>query len=141
MFSNEDRTQLLIDNTDKLGQWLEKDSSTYQELAYWIPKYILMRGDKPFADMGAMSSRMKALAQSQDKIGYRNFMEGHILIHFYEIQNFHLAMTSSFLNGADWAKQFISKILHVMHSQWIFRNISLHDKINGYLHKLGCWQE
>jgi hypothetical protein len=44
-------------------------------------------------------------------------------------------MSSSFLNGADWAKQFISKILHVMHSQWIFRNISLHDKINGYLHK------
>ena len=62
-------------------------------------------------------------------------MEGHISTHFYEIQNFHLAMSSSFLNGADWAKQFISKILHVTHSQWIFRNISLHDKINGYLHK------
>ncbi len=85
--------------------------------------------------MGAMSSRMKALAQSQDKIGYCNFMEGHILIHFYEIQNFHLAMPSSFYTGADWAKQFISKILHITHSQWIFRNISLHDKINGYLHK------
>jgi hypothetical protein len=64
--SNKDRTQLLIDNTDKLGQWLEKDGSTDQELAYWIPKYIPMRGDKPFADMGAMSSHMKALAQSQD---------------------------------------------------------------------------
>ena len=78
---------------------------------------------------------MKALAQSQDKIGYHNFMEGHIWIHFYEVQNFHLAMSSSFLNGADWAKQFISKILHITHSQWIFRNFSLHDKRNGYLHK------
>jgi hypothetical protein len=68
-------------------------------------------------------------------IGYRNFMEEHILTHFYEIQNFHLAMSSSFLNGTDWAKQFISKIRHVKHSQWIFRNISLHNKINGYLHK------
>jgi len=87
-----------------------------QELAYWIPKYILMRGNKPFADLGAMSPRMKALAQSQDMIGYRNFMEGHILTHFYEIQNFHLAMTSNFVNGADWAKQFISKILHATHS-------------------------
>jgi hypothetical protein len=44
-------------------------------------------------------------------------------------------MSSSFLNAADWTKQFISKILHVTHSQWIFRNISLHDKTNGYLHK------
>jgi len=94
---SEDRTQLLIDNADELEKWLKKDSSTDQELAYWLPKYILMRGDKPFADMGAMSPRMKALAQSQDKIGYHNFMEGYICIHFYEIQNFHLAMSSSFL--------------------------------------------
>jgi hypothetical protein len=44
-------------------------------------------------------------------------------------------MSSSFLNAADWTKQFISKILQVMHSQWIFCNISLHDKTNGYLDK------
>jgi len=132
---SEGRTQLLIDNADELGKWLEKDGSTDQELAYWIPKYILMRGDKPFEDMGNMTPRMKALAQSQDKIGYRNFMEGYISIHFYEIQNFHLAMSSSFINGADWAKQFISKILHITHSQWIFRNFSLHDNRHGYLLK------
>jgi hypothetical protein len=71
---------LLIDNVDELEKWLEKDGSTDQELAYWIPKYILMRGDKPFADMGAMTPRMKTLAQSQDKIGYCNFMEGYISI-------------------------------------------------------------
>jgi hypothetical protein len=44
-------------------------------------------------------------------------------------------MSSSFLNTADWTKQFIWKILHVTHYQWIFHNISLHDKIKGYLHK------
>ena len=44
-------------------------------------------------------------------------------------------MSSSFLNGADWAKQFISQILHITHSQWIFRNFTLHNKRNGYLHK------
>ncbi len=131
---SKDRTQLLIDNADKLEKWLEKDGSTNQDLANWIPKYILMQGNKPFADMGAMPPRMKALAQSQDKIGYCNFMEGHILTHFYKIQNFHLAISSSFLNGADWTKQFISKILHITHSQWIFCNFSLHGKRNGYLH-------
>jgi hypothetical protein len=44
-------------------------------------------------------------------------------------------MSSSFINGADWAKQFISRILHITHSQWIFRIFSLHDNINGYLYK------
>ncbi len=57
-----------------------------------------MQGDKPFEGMGAMTPRMKALAQSQDKIGYHNFMEGYISIHFYEIQNFHLAMSSQQLH-------------------------------------------
>ncbi len=44
-------------------------------------------------------------------------------------------MSSSFLNGADWAKQFISKILHITHFQWKFRKFSLHDQRNGYLYK------
>jgi hypothetical protein len=58
------QNSMLIDNADELEKWLEKDGSTNQDLAYWIPKCILMRGDKPFADMGAMPPRMKALAQS-----------------------------------------------------------------------------
>jgi hypothetical protein len=46
----------------------------------------------------------------------------------------HLTMSSSYLNGEDWTKQFISKILQITHSQSIFWNISLHDKTQGYLH-------
>jgi hypothetical protein len=55
-----------------------------------------------------------------------------MLSHFYEIQSFHLAMSSSYLNREDWTKQFISKILRITHSQWIFRNISFHERKNGY---------
>jgi hypothetical protein len=135
IYSKEDRTQLLIKITDKLERWLERDRITDPELSYWIPKYILMRGDKPFAELGAMSSHMKALAKSQDISGYPNFMEGEISAHFYAIQSFHLAMSSSYLNWTKWAKQSISKLLHVTYSQLIFCNISLHNKINGYLHK------
>jgi hypothetical protein len=80
-----------------------------------------------------MSKKMRALADSQDKIGWRNFKEGYISSHFYNIQRFHLSMSSNYLNGADWTKQFISKILQLTHSQWIYRNISLHDKRHGYL--------
>ena len=30
-------------------------------------------------------------------------------------------------------KQFVTKILQITHSQWIFRNISFHNRKNGYL--------
>ena len=82
-----------------------------------------------------MSPQFKALAASQDIIGWREFTEGHISTHFYAIQSFHLAMSRSYLNGEDWTKQFISKILQITHSQWIFRNYTLHDKHRGYLRR------
>jgi hypothetical protein len=66
--------------------------------------------------VGFMSPQFKALAISQDLIEWRDFTEGHISTHFYAIQTCHLAMSSSYLNWEDWTKQFISKILQIMHS-------------------------
>jgi hypothetical protein len=132
-YPDKDRTRLLIENADELEKWMETDGCTDPELIYWIPKYILMRNDKSFSHMGHMSAKMRALAESQDKIGWRNFTEGYILCHFYSIQRFHLSMSSSYLNGSNWTKMFISKILQITHSQWMYRNISLHNKKHGYL--------
>ncbi len=36
------------------------------------------------------------------------------------------------ISTEDWTKQFISRILQLTHSQWIFQNISLHDKTHGF---------
>ncbi len=112
---------------------METDSRTDPELIYWIPKFILMQNNKPFSQLGYMSDKMHALAESQDKIGWRNFTEGYISSHFYNIQWFHLSMSNNFLTGSDWTKQFISKLLQITHSQWICHNISLHDRRQGYL--------
>jgi hypothetical protein len=106
--------------------WLSQEHLTDLELAYWTPKHIMMWGDKPFASLGAMSLRMKALAISQDKIGWRNIMEGCISTHFYFIQHYHLALSGSYLNGSNWTKSLISKLLHITHLQWIYRNFTLH---------------
>jgi hypothetical protein len=110
---NQDRTRLLVDNTEELSKWMEKDNITDPEIEYWIPKYILMQGNKPFFEMGYMCPKMRSLAKSQDLIRWQNFTKGYIS---YEIQSFHLTMSSSYLNGADWTKLFISKILPITNS-------------------------
>ncbi len=92
-----------------------------------------MQNNKQFTQLGYMSKKMRTLVDSQDKIEWRNFTEGYISSHFYNIQQFRLLMSSNNLNGADWTKQFISKILQLTHSQWIYRSIFLHDKRHGYL--------
>ena len=132
---DQDRTRLLQDQVKDLQEWLEKDNRTEPELAYWVIKYILMRNSKPWAEMGEMSEQMLLLARGQDKIGWRRFTEGYVTKQFYKRQDFHLKMTSNRMNGSEWTKQFISKVIQITHSQWIFRNISLHDKTHGYLHK------
>ena len=85
--------------------------------------------------MGEMSPEIMALAESQDLIGWRNFMEGRISKSFYTIQSWYLSDSQSYMNGQDWTKKFISKILQISHSQWIFRNISFHDEKLGYLRR------
>jgi hypothetical protein len=94
-----------------------------------------MRNGRPWAEMGEMSNQILVLASSQDKIGWRQFTKGYPIKHFHSCQDFHLKLTSNKMNSSDWTKQFISKILQITHLQWIFRNISLHDKTDGYLHK------
>ena len=37
------------------------------------------------------------------------------------------------MNGADWVKNFISRLLHISHGQWVLRNFTLHDQTRGYL--------
>jgi hypothetical protein len=49
------------------------DNKTDLELIYWIPKYILMRNHKQFAQLGHMLQRMCTLAENQDNIGWRTF--------------------------------------------------------------------
>jgi hypothetical protein len=131
---DEDRTRLLIDTAEELEKWMETDGRIDPKLIYWIPKFILMQNNKLFSQLGYMSNKMRALAESQDKIGWRNFTEGYISSHFYNNQRFHLLMSINFLNGSDWTKQFISKLLQITHSQWIYHNTSLHDRRQGYLH-------
>ncbi len=130
---DEDRTRLLVDTVEDLEKWMETDGKTDPEIIYWVPKYLLMCDNKSVSQLGYMSEKMRVLVESQDKIGWQNFMEGYISAQFYNIQRFHLSMSGGYLKGLDWTKQFISKNLQITHSQWIYRNISLHDKQQGYL--------
>jgi hypothetical protein len=67
---DKDRTRLLIDTVKELEKWMETDGKTDPELIYWIPKYLLMRNNKPFSQLGYMSEKMRSLTKSQDKIGW-----------------------------------------------------------------------
>ena len=79
-----------------------------------------------------MTGEMKILAKTQDLIGFRHFMEGRISKQLWEIQSRHLALSPSHMNGTKWTKHFITRIIKITQSQWMYRNVSFHDKQYGY---------
>lgn len=130
---SEGRTQLLTEGVEALEEWMRQDGRTDSELAYYLPKYILLRGTRMFSSLGPMSVEMLRAAEAQDRIGWREFMEGKIAREIGSLQRYHCVASSCMMTGDDWMKHFISHILHLSHSQWIFRNITLHDSVRGTL--------
>ena len=61
---SEPHTKLLEEIVELLEQWLGQDARTDAEIAYWIPKYILFRGQRTMASLGPMSASMRRAAQS-----------------------------------------------------------------------------
>ena len=129
--SNTGCTRLLQENVEELEKWLYENHKTEPQLAQLIPSYILGRGKIRFSKIGFMSPKISELAKSQDIIGWKNFMEGRISKSFVKIQEEFLKNSESRLNGQDWVKQFITRILRITHSQWIYRNISFHENQEG----------
>ena len=136
-----DRTRQFMESVDELEKWMHNDH-THPELAFWIPRYLRARTRSSFENLAhlvprasyiTMSSNMKAVARAQDKIGWIHFLEGKITGHIKSMQRLHLMQSSSRLNSDDWIKKFIAHLIRISHTQWIFRNLTLHDKQHGHL--------
>ena len=56
--------------------------------------------------------------------------------HLRPIQYSHLLVSSSLMNIDDWMSQFIGRLLHLTHGQWIYRNISKHHDTLGSIRKM-----
>ena len=130
------RTMLFKESVEKLGQWIRQNDRTDPEVAYWIEKYLLFQGTRSFtalvAEDGFASIDIRVAAIGQDLIGWTEFLHGKVSVEIAAIQNLHcMSSPSCRITGADWIKTFISHLLQISHSQWIFRNYTLHDKQQG----------
>ena len=77
--------------------------------------------------------RFRQLAQAQDKIGWRRFMEGMISTHVVEAQFHTQTITGSRRSIKSWASGLVIKLLECTHGQWLYRNVVVHDAMSGTL--------
>ena len=106
--------------------------NTAPELSRLVAEYLRGGGQRTFARM-RVPRELKELGRTQDRIGWRNFTEGKITKCFCAVQRRFLKASGASLTVDSWLKAFVSKLLGMTHSMWIFRCISKHHRTKGKL--------
>ncbi len=71
------------------------------------------------------------MALSQDKIGWRRFLEGMILKEITNIQQQYYTVNRSRMSLKKWCSGLITRLLEITHGQWLYRNYVVHDPVSG----------
>ena len=131
------RTAFFREECQALQSWLQQQH-TDPALAAALSEFISRRGDVSMQQAVGRSQNMAILrlADQLDTIGWDNLMFGMIGSLLRPFQRNHLITSTSMLTPDDWTKQFITKVLHITHGQWIYRNVSRHHSKHGLLKDL-----
>jgi hypothetical protein len=77
--------------------------------------------------------RFRSMALSQDKIGWRRFLEGMISKEITNIQQQYYAVNESRMSLEKWCSGLITRLLEITHGQWLYRNYVVHDPVSGII--------
>ena len=125
------RVDALMKTIHNMGEWLE-DVGTCHDLLYCLVRYAQGRGGRTMEDVcDGLSDQFQRMAISQDKIGWRRFMEGMMSKEIAPIQTRFLRLSNSRLTIDRWGVGLVTKLLECTHGQWLYRNIVVHDRTSG----------
>jgi hypothetical protein len=79
---------------------------------------------------------LREAAIMQDRIGWFELMHGKLAIQPVRIQERYSFTKNKGLDGKSWSTDIVKQLLDMSHSQWLYRNFSLHHQTLGYLHRL-----
>ncbi len=89
---------------------MRRGNQTDTELAFWIWEYLLHRGQVQMVNLATlqpMSAALREVAESQDRIGWAEFLHGKVTTKFRKIQQVHCIMAGTRISGDDWITHFI----------------------------------
>ena len=106
------QTLLVKEQVDGLECWMAKNE-TDGDIAFWIPKFILMRNARALSSFPNLPPKLTAFAADQYAIGWREFTEGRIEKSLFAVQKKHLNKNADTTSIKRWTKCFITQLLHI----------------------------
>ena len=121
-------------SANNLEKWL-RSVGTDPTLEECIMVFVRSRDAKSFSQCvaGQNDPVLTKMARSQDKIGWRRFMEGMISKELCRMQTTYTYIDAYALPADKWARGLSIKLMEMTHSQWLVRNFLIHDNISGML--------
>jgi hypothetical protein len=127
------RVECLTRSIDNMAEWL-RDTGTDPQLSRLLIAYAKGRGGTSMTELTRNAAlRFRLLAESQDIIGWRRFMEGMISKEWAELQKDHYNLVGGKVTPSRWAQGLVTRLLEVTHGQWLYRNVQVHDTTSGIL--------
>ena len=131
------RVELWENSVKSLKKWLTF-KQTSPLLLIGIIRYVSGKGVDTYSCVENNTHDLRILSVSQDMIGWNNFMEGKISKRFQMIQQQHYTDIDSKFSSHKWSSDLISRLLLMIHKQWIQRNNVVHKRRkDGLKHKEG----
>ncbi len=120
------RVQMFQISVQEVVDWISK-TLCQTDIALAVNIYLLGRGlVKMVHCINNGDAPLLALARSTDLLGWDCFIEGRISREWIPAVSPILAVSCPRLSIGSWGKTFITKLLNVVHKQWIYRNTLIH---------------
>jgi hypothetical protein len=78
-----------------------------------------------------MDARYCRMAQDQDEIGWRRFMEGMVCRGLREIQETYSVIKGSIVSPEQWTMGLVTRLLEATDVQWLYPCVQIHDRVKG----------
>ncbi len=125
------RVENLMNSIAILDQWLTTEN-TDPELHACLIEYARSRGAAQMYELARpYSAKLARFGKNQDLIGWRRFMEGMVANGAMEIQEEYYRIIGTRTPVQKWAVGLTTQLLECTHSQWLYRNIIVHDRDCG----------
>ncbi len=129
----EGRVEVFTQSLLALERWLY-DADTDPELADCIVEYVQRRGQETTEEIiQEAPRRFNAMGQSQDRIGWRRFLEGMILKEITGLQGQYYVLNGSKMSLEKWSLGLITRLLEITHGQWVYCNFIVHDPVSSII--------
>jgi hypothetical protein len=129
------RSAAFHQSTEKVEHWLSEEK-THPDLQSLLLLYIRGRGTKTCLKCALdlnLPRIFHEFATSHNTIGWDHFMMGMISTKLLPIQSSHIVESSSSASAIRWISGLITQLLQVVHTQWIYQSVLVHDCNTGTL--------